>query len=385
MKVCQVASSDFTLKFMLKNQLLFLKRQGYVVHAVCSPGKWVGDIEQSGIPVKTIKFKRSISPFYDVVTLWNLYRYFKKEQFDIVHTHTFKPDLYGQIAARWAGVPIVIRTSHGFPFGVTSSNTKKSLYLWLEKFLNMYSDVIFSIAHHIIDTSVKEKIAPREKLVYLGRDIDTQKFNPERFSLEVVTKKKKELGIPENKTVIGIVARLVEEKGYLELFAAYKEVVTQFPETVLLVIGPHEPEKRDALDLSVTKTYRIEKNVIFLGEQKNTDELYPLMDIFVLPTHMEGLGASILEASAFEKPVIASNTGGIPETMEDQKTGILVPVKNVQKLADAIIYLLRNPEAGKNMGREGRKKVVREFDTKVVLARLGEGYKEVIQKKHGNI
>ncbi len=383
-KVCQVASSDFTLQFMLKNQLLFLQSEGYDVTAVCSPGKWVSGVEKEGIKVKTVKFKRSISPLFDIVTFINLYRYFKKEKFDIVHTHTFKPDLYGQIAAYLAGVPIIIRTSHGFAFGETSSFLKKKMYLLLERYFTGYSDVFLSIGRHILAESIKENIGEPEKMKYLGRDIDTQKYNPARFSDEQIIAKKKQLGISPDKKIVGIVARLVEEKGYLELFEAFKLVLEKFPNTLLVSIGPHEPEKLDALDINVVKTFGIEKNVIFLGERQDVDELYPLMDVFVLPTHMEGLGASILEASAFEKPVIATNTGGCPETINDGKTGMLFPLKNVQKLAEAIMFMLENPQKARHMGVEGRKKVIREFSNAIVLSRLGEAYRQIISEKLGS-
>jgi len=381
-KVCCVASVDITLKFMLLNQLKFLQKQGYDVSAICSEGKWVKSIEQNGIKVKIIRFKRrSFSPRSDIAALFQLFSYFKREKFDIVHTHTPKPEIYGQLAAKLAGVPIIMDTLHGFDLSPDMRWLQRKLFTSLQRFTARYSDVIFSVSKDVIKRAIEERICRPDLLKYLGRDIDINRFNPKRFSEEFIINKKKRLGIGLDKRVIGIVARLVEEKGYLELFESFKQVLSKFPDTQLLIVGPREPEKKDRIDLEAIKKYGIEKNIIFLGERSDVDEIYPLMDIFVLPTHREGVGASILEASSMEKPVIACDTGGCPEAVSNGKTGILVPVKNVEKLTEAILYVLDNPNIAKEMSKRGREKILKEFSQELVLDRLKNEYQRLIDKK----
>ena len=377
-----MVSIDFTLRFMLKNKLVFLKNQGYEVHAVCSPGKRIGEIEKHGIKVKTMRIKRKISVFSDLILFFKLIFYFKKEKFDIVHTHTLKPEFWGQIAAKIAGVPIIINTIHGLVFDKGENpSLKGKFFIFLQRFSARQSDLIFAVSKAVIDTAIENKIGRPALLKYLGRDIDTDRFNPQKFSKEFIANKKKQLGIDPNKKVIGIVARLVKEKGYLELFEALKRVSSQFSDTLLLIIGPKELEKEDAIDIKIVKKYGTEDNVVFLGERIDIDEIYPLMDIFVLPTHREGVGASILEALAMEIPVVVSDTGGCPEAVDNGKTGILVPVKNVEKLIQALVYLLNNPEVGKKMGEEGRKKILREFNQKIVFDRMIKEYNRLIKEK----
>jgi len=380
-KICHVTSIDFTLKFMLLNKLKFLKNQGYDVYAVCSPGKWFKDIEREGIKIKTIMMKRKISPISDLITFLKLFFYFRKEKFDIVHTHTLKPEFWAQIAAKLVGVPIIVNTIHGFIFGEKRISFKQKLFILLQKIASRYSDVIFTVSKAVINTANQKKICKPHLLRYLGRDIDTNRFDASRFSKEFILNKKKQLGINPNKKVIGIVARLVEEKGYLELFKAFGRVLDGFPNTLLLVVGPEEPEKRDAIDPKIVKRYNIRNNVIFLGERIDVDEIYSLMDIFVLPTHREGVGASILEASAMEKPVIVSDTGGCPEAVDDGKTGILVPLKNAEKLFEAIVYLFNNPEKAREMGRQGRRKILKEFNEALIFDRMKTEYERLIKEK----
>ena len=120
---------------------------------------------------------------------------------------------------------------------------------------------------------------------------------------------------------------------------------------------------------------------LFLGERADVDELYPLMDIFVLPTHREGFGVVILEASAMEKPVIVSNVGGCPEAVDNGETGILIPLKDIEKLKEAIIYLIDNPERTREMGKRGRAKVLKEFNQEIIFARITKEYQRLISQK----
>jgi len=380
-KICHISSVDITLKFVLLPNLIFLKNQGYQVYAVCSPGKWIKDIKKEKIKVKTIRFKRKISLISDLIAFVKLFFYFKKEKFQIVHTHTLKPEFWAQIAAKIAGIPIIINTIHGFDFGEESSFLKKKFFIILEKIAAICSDLIFSVSRAVIRTAVKEKICKPNLIKYWGGSVNVSRFNPKRFSQNFVLEKKKQFGIALNSRVVGIVARLVEEKGYLELFQAFRKVLDKFPNTLLLIIGFKEPEKKDAINPEIVKKYNIQNNVIFLEERTDIDELYSLMDIFVLPTHREGVGASILEASAMERPVIVNNTGGCPEAVDDGKTGILVPLKNVEKLYEAIIYLFDNPEKAREMGRLGRRKILKEFNETLVFDRIKTEYQRLIKEK----
>ncbi|MGB2762535.1 MAG: glycosyltransferase family 4 protein [Minisyncoccales bacterium] len=380
-KICYVTNIDKSVKFILFNQLKFLKNEGYKIFAVCSNGKFIKDIEKQGIKIKIINFKRKISPISDLICLFKLFFYFKKEKFALVHTHTPKPGLLGQLAAKFAGVPIIINTIHGFYFQGNSSFLKRKFFIFIEKISAKCSNLIFFVNKEDMDTVAREKICNSDLIKYLGGGIDLSRFNSDRFSEEFILIKRKELGIGSEKKVIGIVARLVREKGYLDIFKAFKKVLKIFPETTLLIIGPLEPEKKDAINPDIIKNYDIEKNVLFLGEREDVEEIYLLMDIFVLPSWREGLGISILEASAMKKPVIATDIRGCREAVDDGKTGILVPVRNPEKLAEAIIYLLENPEKAKKMSEEGRERAEKEFDERLVFDRIKTEYQRLIKEK----
>jgi len=379
-KICHVANTDKALKFLLLPQLKFLAKEGYDVYAVCSPGKWTKTIEAEGIKVKTIKMKRKISPFSDLAALAGLFLYFRKEKFQIVHVHNPKPGVLGQLAAKMAGVPIIINTVHGLYFHKDSSPLKRKFFIFIEKIAASCSDLIFSQNKEDMDTLVKEKIAKPEIIKYLGNGIDIRKFSAERFSKEFIDKKKKELRIPADYKVVGIVARLVEEKGYLDLFKAFKSVLDIFPDILLLVIGPEEPEKKDVINPKIAENYGIAENTVFLGERDDVDEILALMDIFVLPSYREGFPRSVLEASAMGKPVVATDIRGCKEAVDDGRTGILVPAKNPEKLAQALVYFLKNPAKAEETGKNGRIKVTEEFDETLVFDKIRKEYRSLLDK-----
>ena len=349
-KICHVANSSFAVKSLLVPQLKFLIKEGYDVSAACAEGKWSDEIKKEGIKVKNINFSRNVLSSSHFIAFLQLFFYFKKEKFDIVHTHNPVPGLLGQLAAKFAGVPIIINTIHGFYFTDNTPAFKRKVFIFLEKVAAKCSTLIFSQNKEDIKTAVKEEICSPEKIRYLGNGINIDKFNIERFSKDFIIEKKKELGLKDNSKIIGIVARMVKEKGYLELFEACKNIFEKIPDAFLLAIGPEEPGKKDGFNQSIVKDYGIEDKVIFLGERNDVDELYPLMDVFVLPSHREGFPRSLIEASAEKIPIVATNIRGCREAVDNNKTGILIPAKNIAELEKAIIYLFNNSEVAKNMG-----------------------------------
>lgn len=379
-KICHIASADITVKFLLLSQLKFLKQQGYDVYAISSPGKWIKQIENEGIKIKTISIKRRISPLSDLVALIKLFFYFKKEKFDIVHTHTPKPGLIGQMAAKVAGVPIVINTIHGLYFGNKFSKFKKDFYLFIEKMSAKFSDLIFSQNKEDLATIKEKSIAPNKRVEYLGNGIDTAKFSRQRFSKEFLYEKKGKMHIPDNAKIVGCIGRLVKEKGYLELFSAFEKVVEVLPETFLLVIGPEDEAKKDSFDRSIIKNYKCKDNVVFLGEREDVDEIYPLMDVFVLASRREGFPRTIIEAMSEEVPVIATDIRGCREAIDNGKNGILVPMENSEELARQIIFILSNKDKAAELAQNARQKAVRQFDEKKVFEKIKAEYQNFLNK-----
>lgn len=381
-KVCQVASADISLRFLILPFMKDLQEYDFEVWGVCSPGKWVKELQQEGFEMRTFAITRRIfTPATDLLALFQLFRLFKKERFDIIHTHTLKASFLGHIAAFFAGVPIKIYTCHGLDFADIRTWWKYILFKYAEYIISRITDVAFFVNKEDTEYALRTRLYSLNKLIYLPLGIDLKRFDRTRFSKQFMEQKKKSFHIPLDAVVIGIVARLVREKGYLELFKAFSEILNKHPNTYLVIVGGEEPEKSDALSPSIVSSFGIEAHVKYLGERTDVDELYALMDVFVLPSYRESLSLATLEASAMKIPVVATLIRGCRESVDNGKTGILVPVRNAKGLTVAIEKLLSNPALRFSMGSAGREKIKREYDVNMMIHQRLAVYEKIIAKK----
>ena len=377
-KVVYVTTIDMTIRFLLFNQLLHLKDMGYSISAVCTSGPWVVEIEQAGIPVKTIGLTRRISPVQDLLALMELYFHFCKEKPAIVHTHTPKANLLGRLAARLAHVPVVIGTEHGFYFygkigwAYWFHATVARLGAWL-------SDVTFVINENDWELAQQKKISHPPRLVYLrgGVGVDLDRFNPRAVDGLAI---RSQLDIHPATSVVGIVARLSYEKGLREFLDAAAEISSVMPQALFLVVGPEDGVTQKELE-TITDQLGIRNKVQFLGMRRDMPELYSAMDILVLPSYREGLGIVLAEAGAMGKPVVATNIRGCKEAVCDGQNGLLVPLGDVQALADAIIELLTDREKARRMGEEGRRMALERFDEQMVFEKVEAEYARLLREK----
>ena len=379
--VVHITTIDLSVRFLLWNQLKFLREAGFNVSMICSNGPWVEEIRQNGFNVETIEMKRGISPGFDIMALWKLIKYFKKMKFDIVHTHTPKPGFFGQIAAKMSGVPIIVNTLHGFYFHDYMRPVLRRFYITLEKMAASCSDVILSQSQEDIQTALKEGICRPEKIKHLGNGIDLQRFDCAKVDAQLINQKRREFGLPSDARVIGFVGRLVAEKGILELLQAARIVAQHIPALRLLIIGPIDEDKSDALRPVIARDYGLSDLCIFTGLRQDMPELYSLMDVFVLPSHREGFPRSPMEASAMGVPCVVTNIRGCRETVEQGRNGILVPLGDFRGLADAIVELLTDRDKAKKMGEEGRRMARERFDEQIVFEKLKTEYTRLLYEK----
>jgi glycosyltransferase involved in cell wall biosynthesis len=377
-RVAHVTTVPMSLRYLLLNQLGSLQRAGYQVWGISAPGPEVAEVETAGIRHVAVPMTRSFTPLADFVALWRLYQVMRRERFTIVHTHTPKPGLLGQLAARLAGVPIVVNTLHGFYFHDHMPPVWRRFYITLEKIAARCSDVILSQNSEDILTASAEGICPPAKIKYLGNGIDVTRFDRARFDDGVLAHKRLELGLPPDAPVVGFVGRLVAEKGLLELVQAAQTIRGRLPEVRFLFIGPLDHEKPDAFKPEMAREYGVADACIFTGMRQDMPELYALMDVFVLPSHREGFPRSLMEASAMRVPCVATNIRGCREAVLPGRNGTLVPLRDVPALADAIIDLLSNRDQACRFGEEGRRLALERFDEQVIFEKVKAEYRRLL-------
>lgn len=385
-KVAHVCTIDMSLRYLLFAQLKHLQAAGYDVVAVSNPGPDVAFLEENGIRHIAVKMTRTLSPARDAEALLDLRRVFQREKFDIVHTHNPKPGLLGQLAARLAGVPVVVNTLHGFYFHDHMRPLLRRFYVMMEQVAAANSDVILSQNPEDIQTAIAEHIAPAKKLELLGNGINLQRFSRSAVDDADVAAARAEFGFAKDDVVVGFVGRLVEEKGILELFEAVRLLRATRPRLRLLIIGPTDTEKADALSPARAKAILKENGgvddvCVFAGLRQDMPRLYAAMDVFVLPSHREGFPRSPMEAAAVSVPVVATDIRGCREVVDDGVTGKLVRVRDPRALADGIAALLDDAAFRAAAGRAGRKKAEAEFDEGAVFERVAATYDRLLRAR----
>ncbi|NQS92583.1 MAG: glycosyltransferase family 4 protein [Chloroflexi bacterium] len=381
-KIAHITTIDLSLKYLLLNQLKYLREQGYQVAGISSPGPYVKDLEVAGIRHLPIPISRQlISPLADLVSLIRLICLLRAENFQIVHVHTPKASFLGQIAARIAGVPIVIRTLHGFYFHEGTPPVTRRAMIWMERFAGQFADAILSQNKEDIQTAVDEKIFPSEKISYLGNGIDIQRFAMESVDPEKLERLRKDFGLDPNKRVVGFVGRLVAEKGVLELFQAARELSTQLDDVQYLFVGPVDWGKKDSITPEAAAEFGISEICKFVGFQEEMPLVYSLMDVFVLPSHREGFPRSLMEASAMGVPSIATDIRGCREVIQPGENGLLVPLNDPGALVEALKTLLTDAKLAAEMGHNGQVASKMYFDENNVFEKVLQTYHDQLNRK----
>jgi glycosyltransferase involved in cell wall biosynthesis len=380
-RVAHITTIDLSLRYLLLNQLRSLQAAGYEVTGISTPGPDVPALNDAGIRHIPVAMTRNFTPSTDLASLLRLVGVMRRERFTIVHTHNPKPGLLGQLAARMAGVPIVVNTLHGFYFHDRMAPAWRKFYITTEKIAARCSDVILSQNSEDIQTAVNEGICSSTQIKSLGNGIDLQHFDRRRLDPQVLDCLRARFGLCADRPVVGFVGRLVAEKGILELLQAAPSVLAAIPGVQFLVIGPIDTDKADSLSPAIAQTYGVAEAFTFTGMQQEMPELYALMDLFVLPSHREGFPRSPMEASAMGVPSVVTDIRGCREAVEHNCNGLLVPLKDVQAMAQAMIELLMDPARARQMGQAGRQMAEQRFDEELVFAKVKAEYARLLMAK----
>jgi glycosyltransferase involved in cell wall biosynthesis len=289
-----------------------------------------------------------------------------------VHTHNPKTGVYGRIAARAARVPLVVNTQHGLYAQPGDGLGRRVLVYGLERVAAAFSDV--ELVQNPEDLDVLARLGVRRsKLWFLGNGVDLTRFRPQpelRASVRI------ELGIGPDEVAIGAVGRLVWEKGYFELFEAARALMTANPKVRVVVAGPFDDSKGDPLSAAdVAEAER--SGVTFLGMRDDVERLYQAFDLYVLASHREGWPRSAMEAAACGLPIVATDVRGCRQVVLDEVTGLLVPVRTAETLAEALERLVLDEGLRARLGAAGRVLAEERFSDRRVIETCLEAYRTV--------
>ena len=354
-----------------------LPKDRYEVSVACGTGGLLmPKLREAGIEVIPIpNLVREINPIRDSLAFLDLLRLIRHKRPHIVHTNSTKAGFLGRLAAKLIGVPVIIFTAHGFflyePFW---TRTTRLFYILVERLGGIFSDVVIAVSEADKQKMIQYEVIQPNKLVVIHNGLKINTFAKDFTSVI----KKNNLGLSNNSKIIGTVANFYPIKGLQFFIKAAEQVKRTFPEGEFVIAG--DGQQRPELE-RLTAELGLDSCVLFLGQRDDVPQILPLFDVFVLPSVKEGLPYALLEAMAAAKPVVATAVGGVPEVVVDGQTGLLVPPRDPEALAQAIITLLRNPGRARAMGEAGRKRVLEHFTVERMVAETERVYQALLVRK----
>ena len=300
---------------------------------------------------------REISPWHDLKAYFALKKYFRNNRFDVVHTHSSKAGIIGRLAARAAGVPVVVHTVHGQAFHPYQSRLKNRLFIFLERFAARFCDKIYAVAQAMIDQCVAAKVAPAEKYMVVYSGMDTAAFD--RAERDEALREK--LGIPPHAQVIVTVARLFAQKGYEYVIPAAEQVLKENPDAHFLFVG--DGPLYDTL-IAELKSKNIAGNFHFAGLVPPAEVASYIAQadlLWHLSLH-EGLPRAVVQALAVGIPAIGFALDGTPEVVINGETGFVTAAEDVDAVAEKSVMLLNDPVLRREFGKNGKCRVLEQFD-----------------------
>lgn len=379
-KVVHMTTVDMSVRHLLLNQLLALRAAGFEVGAVSADGPDLGPVRAAGVPHWPVSFTRRLTPLQDLRAAWQIWRLCRRERFTIVHTHQIKAALFGHVAARLAGVPVVVHTVR-FYFHEHTPPWKRRAWILLERFCAGFADVLLSQNREDVATAVATGICPPQKISHLGNGIDVRRFDRAAVAASRVAAVREEFGLPVGTPVVGFVGRLVAEKGLIEFFEAVARLRPAHPGLRVLLVGPIDHDKADSLGPEAAARAGIADLCIFAGYRHDLPELYAVMSVLALPSHREAMPRAPMEASAMGVPVVATNIRGCREAVRPDVNGYLVPLGDAGQLAAALDRILSDAALGARLGTSARELAIAEFDEQIIFGRVAAAYRQVLKTK----
>lgn len=280
---------------------------------------------------------------WDPRVLTDLLGLLKREDIDLLHIEGRKSLLFGRLAARLAGRPVVAHFHDMLPLGAGMRA--------LQRRLAPATELGLTVSGAVRDFVVREFALPAERVEVLhnGHDLDryaTPSADARRL--------RERLGLSETAPLVGLIARIVNPiKGQDLMIGAMPRLLEKHPDAVLLVVG--DGPDRAACE-ALARRLEVERAVQFLGQRDDVPDLLAMVDVVVMPSLSEGFGYAALEAAAAGRPVVAFRTGGIPEIVVDGISGLLVATAEVRDLADALARVLGDGDLAAKLGRGGRRR-----------------------------
>jgi len=381
-KIIRITTVPASLSKLLEGQLAFMN-QYYKIIAISSKGSILESLAKTeNIRVHPIDMTRKITPFKDLVSLIQMYCFFKKEQPQIVHTHTPKAGTLGMIAAKLAGVKIRMHTVAGLPL-LEKKGFKRKILNLVEKITYCCATNIYPNSFGLMNIIKEKKICNSNKLKVIANGssngIDLEYFNPDLFTLESISQLKSDLNITPDDFVFLYIGRIVSDKGINELIDAF-DMISQKDKNIKLILVGREESNLDPISSKSSVKINSNINIIRVGYQKDVRPYLNISNVLVFPSYREGFPNTVIQACAMMLPAIVTDINGCNEIVINNHNGIVIPVKDRKALYLAMVKVIKEKEVTlKNFSKNSRN-MIKKYNRKVVWEALLLEYKTLEKK-----
>ena len=382
-RICIVTTLWSSINNWIKPFLNEYNNRGIDVTVVCNmDSKYETNLKNDYPFLHThpIDFPRGMSALGSLKSIWKMYKFLKKEKFDLIQYSTPNASFYSAVASKFAGISVRLYCQWGMVY-VTKHGLARKFTETIERITCKCSTIIqpdsdgnlrFCRVNGLYDAS-------KSCVIWKGsaKGLDLSAYNISckgEFAEEI----RKRYNISEGR-VLGFVGRLGREKGCNELFRAFRELKKKYGDLTLLFVGPIE--KEESIEPELLQYFRQCDSIIKTDRVSDVPKHMAAMDISILPSYREGFGMSVVEASAMGVPVIATKYPGPSSAMRHELTGLEINVASTEDIIESVTYLLENPETAKRMGKNGRKFAEENFEQKRFICELMENRMQLLGLK----
>jgi len=380
-KLLRITTAPISLNVLLPGQMKYMREQGFDVLMVSSDGPELANVlEREGCRHHIIPMTRKMSPFTDLRCLWLLYRLFRKEKPDIVHSHTPKAGLLAMLAAKMAGIKIRVHTIAGLRF-VTTKGMSRRILIAMEKLTGMAATHVWPNSGSMKTFIEANRLVTPRKLEVIGwgssNGVNLARYNPAVLKQEKLNEVKALVKYDPSLFYFLSVGRLVHDKGMDELLLAFARINAIHPHTRLILVGAFEDEV-DPVSEKARELIKTHPAVIAAGWSNAVEYFMQFANVLVHPSHREGFPNVLMQAGAMGCPIICSSIDGNTDIVRHRETGLLFEVKNEEALFGQMQSAIHEPAALKGMADQLLLQIQTHYDQRVVQSFLHEKYLQLL-------
>jgi len=367
-KLIRITTVPISLKFLIKGQMRFMSKNGFLVTMISADGEEIEDVIKNE-KCRHIIFPltRKITPIQDLKATYKLYKYFKKEKPLIVHTHTPKAGIVGMVASYFAKVPNRLHTVAGLPL-LEATGIKRKILNFVEQLTYKCATKVYPNSDGLKKIIKENKFVKEDKLKVIANGssngIDTSYFNPVLFTNKEKEILKDKLKIKKEDFVFIFVGRIVGDKGINELISAFNQLSIEKKDVKLVLVGPFE-EDLDPLQDKTKEIINNTKQIISVGYQDDVRPFFAIANALVFPSYREGFPNVVLQAGAMGLPSIVTDINGCNEIIENNLNGKVIKVKSISAIYDAMFEVCTNKSLFNDLKEQTRSIIKQRYERKL--------------------